>query len=57
MLRSDQMLEWSFESYRTISTRPKNLTVELLTPTPVAEALSFGYKPVFHPTADQPVGR
>ena len=50
-MHAGMLLKWSFDGYVRTLQRPVTGTAELITPLPVVEALRFGYKPVFHPSA------
>jgi hypothetical protein len=44
----DALLLWTPEGYTKRDTRPKGLTVTVLTPEPIVECFREGYKPEVH---------
>ena len=51
-VRGDALLPWSFSGYGAPRPRPRGIEVELLTPPAIVAALSAGYRPQWHPSAD-----
>jgi hypothetical protein len=51
-IRGDSLLRWTPAGYSGRRQRPSGLIVQLLTPPAVVAALSAGYLPVWHPSAD-----
>jgi len=52
VIRGDSLLRWTPAGYAGRRQRPGGLIVQLLTPPAVVAALSAGYLPVWHPSAD-----
>ncbi len=56
-VRGDMLLRWSPEGYDARQTRLRGITVDLLTPPAIVAALSAGYRPCWHPSAQETGGR
>src|SRR5579863_5513242 len=56
-VRGDMLLRWSPEGYDARQTRLRGITVDLLTPPAILAALSAGYRPCWHPSAQETGGR
>jgi len=51
-IRGDSLLRWTPAGYAMARSRPRGLVAQVLTPPAVVAALSAGYRPVWHPSAD-----
>ncbi len=51
-IRGDALLSWTPHGYAGREPRPRGLTVDVLTPPAILAALSAGYRPRWHPTAE-----
>jgi len=51
-VRGDALLYWTSQGYDTRRTRPRGLTVDVLTPPAILAVLSAGYRPRWHPSAE-----
>ena len=51
LVSGDNLLEWSPSGYSRSRSRPKKLTVEVLTPKTTVAAIRAGYTPEIHPSA------
>jgi hypothetical protein len=51
-VRGPALLQWSPTGYTAARPRPRNLMVDVLTPPGTLTALSVGYRPRWHPSAD-----
>jgi hypothetical protein len=51
-LRGSQLLRWSESGYVEKKSRPRGITVEVLTPPSIVGVLAAGYRPQWHPSAD-----
>ena len=52
VIRGRSLLRWSPAGYTSRRPRPRDLVAQVLTPPAVVAALSGGYRPVWHPSAD-----
>ena len=52
LVRNDALVLWTPERYTRREARPNDLTVRVLTPRPIVECLSHGYKPEIHGSGD-----
>jgi hypothetical protein len=50
-VRGDALLHWTPQGYDGRKTRPRGLTVDVLTPPAILAVLSAGYRPRWHPSA------
>lgn len=53
-VRGPVVLPWAAEGYGPPMVRPRGRLVTLVTPPSVVTTLAAGYRPVWHPSADQP---
>ena len=53
-VRGDTVLRWTPKGYGARKPRPRGVTVDILTPPAILGALSRGYRPHWHPSADTP---
>ena len=51
-LRGDALLHWSANGYDAREKRPRNGTVDVLTPPAILAVLATGFEPRWHPSAD-----
>jgi hypothetical protein len=51
-VRGDTLLRWTPQGYDARKPRPRRTTVDVLTPPAILKVLSAGYKPRWHPSAD-----
>jgi len=51
-VRGEKLLRWAAEGYEARRPRPRRMTVDVLTPPAMLAALSAGYRPHWHPSAD-----
>jgi hypothetical protein len=51
-VHGDALLRWTPERYDLRERRPRDIAVEVLTPPAILAALSNGYRPHWHPSAD-----
>jgi hypothetical protein len=56
-VRGDKLLRWTPEGYDARQARPRGITVDLLTPPAILTVLSAGYRPCWHPSAQETGGR
>ena len=52
-VRGDRLLPWTPEGYGRAQTRPRGILVDVLTPPATIAVLAAGYRPQWHPSADQ----
>jgi hypothetical protein len=52
MLRDGKLLRWSPRGYILAGPRPRDISVDVLTPPSILAILAAGYKPLWHPSAD-----
>ena len=53
-LRGKDLLRWSPSGYVGRQSRPRGLAADLLTPPSTVAVLARGYRPLWHPSADNP---
>jgi hypothetical protein len=51
-IRGNALLRWTPERYDLCERRPRDIAVDVLTPPAILVALSNGYRPHWHPSAD-----
>ena len=51
-VRGDALLHWTPEGYQARKKRPRDVTVDVLTPPAILAVLSAGYKPRWHASAE-----
>ncbi len=56
-VRGDGLLRWTAEGYAARVPRPRGLTVEVLTPPAILAVLAAGYRPRWHPSAENLVAQ
>ena len=52
-VRGARLLRWSSQGYREALKRPRAAMVDMLTPPSMARVLARGYRPLWHPCAEQ----
>ena len=52
-VRGKHLLRWTVQGYAGTRARPGGIDVDVLTPPSIVAALKAGYRPLWHPTADQ----
>jgi len=52
MLRGSKLLRWTPRGYELAGRRPRSGKVEVLTPPSIVAVLRAGYRPLWHPSAD-----
>jgi hypothetical protein len=56
-VRGDSLLRWTPDGYDARQARRRGITVDLLTPPAILTVLSAGYRPCWHPSAQETGGR
>lgn len=51
-IRGEELLHWTPEGYQVRKKRPRDVTVDVLTPPAILAVLSAGYKPRWHASAE-----
>jgi hypothetical protein len=51
-VRGNVLLRWAADGYDARVPRPRQVTVDVLTPPAVLSVLAAGYRPRWHPSAD-----
>jgi hypothetical protein len=51
-VRGNVLLRWSPEGYEARQRRPRDTTVDVLTPPAIIDAIAAGYRPRWHPSAE-----
>jgi hypothetical protein len=52
-VRGRRLLRWTVQGYAGTRARPRGIDVDVLTPPSIVAVLKAGYRPLWHPTADQ----
>lgn len=52
-VRGARLLRWTAQGYGGTRPRPRGIDVEVLTPPSILAVLKAGYRPLWHPSADQ----
>jgi hypothetical protein len=50
-VRAKRLLRWTPRGYKGAKPRPKDVTVDVLTPPSILKVLKAGYPPQWHPSA------